>query len=68
VEDVKRHGPLIESRRNLMIITQLLQHLGLPAGLATAVGIAAMRLKRGVGANHRSARRGRSQRPPQDHY
>jgi hypothetical protein len=42
-----------------MIITQLLQHLGVPAGVATAVGIAVVRLRRGLGSASRSARRRR---------
>ena len=42
-----------------MIIAHLLQHLGVPAGVATAAGIAVMRLRRGLGPASRSARRRR---------
>jgi len=42
-----------------MIIAHLLQHLGVPAGAATAAGIAVMRLRRGLGPASRSARRRR---------
>lgn len=47
-----------------MIWTHLLEHLGVPAGVAVVVGVGAMVLQRSMGGKSGSVRGGRRQRPP----
>jgi len=49
-----------------MLMTHLLENMGVPAGVAVAVGIVALLVKVGLGGKGRSARGGRGQRPPHD--
>jgi len=51
-----------------MFLTHLLQNLGVPAAVATGVGIVAMIVRVGVGAKGRPARGDRQQRPPRDDH
>jgi hypothetical protein len=51
-----------------MMITHLLEHLGVPAVAATAVGIVAMLVRLGMGAKGRPARSNRGGRSPRDDH
>jgi hypothetical protein len=49
-----------------MLVTHLLENMGVPAGVAVAVGVPGLVVKVGLGGKERSARGGRGQRPPRD--
>jgi hypothetical protein len=49
-----------------MMITHLLEHLGVPAAAATVVGIVALLVRVGLGAKGGPARGNRGRRPPGD--
>jgi len=51
-----------------MFLTHLLQNLGVPAAVATVVGIALMLVRVVMSGKGRAARGDRGQRPPRDDH
>jgi hypothetical protein len=54
------------AREPIMMMTHLLEHLGVPAAAATVVGIVALLVRVGLGAKGGPARGNRGRRPPGD--